>query len=254
LQQPVAHDVASHTHALFKHRWPTAHEAPVPQRQVPSPQLFALVVLQLVHAAPVCPHVFTSVNVTHVVPEQHPVGHVVTSHTQLPLTQCKFDAHTLPVPHRQLPVLQLSAFAVSQVPQAPPAVPHCDVVPGATQTPPAQHPVGHDVASHTHALFKHRCPTPHAAAVPHRQLPSPQLFALVALQAVQVAPLTPHWLVVGVATQALPTQHPVAHEVASHTHAPATHLVPLAQAAFAPHRQVPLSQLSAALAVHAKQL
>jgi hypothetical protein len=156
LQQPVRQEVASHVHALLTHRWPTPHGAPVPQRHVPSPQLFARVVLQVVHAAPPSPQLLTSVTVTHVVPEQQPEGQVVASHTQLPRTQCKVEPQAEPLPQRQPPVLQLSALAVSHVPQLAPEVPHCEVVPGATQVVPEQQPVGHDVESHTQALLKHR--------------------------------------------------------------------------------------------------
>jgi hypothetical protein len=87
--------------------------------------------------------------------------------------------------------------------------------------------------------------------VPQRQLPSPQLLARVALHAAHAAPFEPHCVIVGVPTHELPTQHPVAHDVASHTHAPATHLEPVEQAPLKPQRQVPLSQLSAELGVQA---
>jgi hypothetical protein len=50
-QQP-AQDVASHTHALLKQRWPAPQEAPLPQRHPPEPQLLATVVLHETHWAP----------------------------------------------------------------------------------------------------------------------------------------------------------------------------------------------------------
>lgn len=219
LQQPVGHEVASHTHVLLEHRCPTAQVAPVPHRQVPLPQLFARVESQVLQAAPPWPQALTSGAATQVVPEQQPVGQVVESHTQLPLTQCKLEPQPAWVPQRQLPVLQLSAFVVSQVVQLAPLTPHCEVVGGVTQLVPAQQPVEQDEESQTHALFEHRWPTLHAAPVPHRQEPLPQLFARKVLQAVHDAPLVPHCVVVAGVTQVAPAQQPVAQVVESHTQA-----------------------------------
>jgi hypothetical protein len=56
---------------------------------------------------------------------------------------------------------------------------------------PAQHPLGHDVASHTQAPLTQRWPAPQAGPVPQVQLPFVQLSALVALQATHAAPLVP---------------------------------------------------------------
>jgi hypothetical protein len=60
-------------------------------------------------------------------------------------------------------------------------------------------------------------------------------------------------LAVVAVTQVVPAQQPAPHDVESHTLAPATHLKPPPHGALAPHWHVPLSQLSAELAVHAKQ-
>lgn len=46
LQQPWVHEVASHTQALLKHRWPIPQAGLVPQRHAPLPQLFARAVSQ----------------------------------------------------------------------------------------------------------------------------------------------------------------------------------------------------------------
>lgn len=73
-----------------------------------------------------------------------------------------------------------------------------------TQSAPAQQPVGHVVASHTHWLLKQRCPVVHAGPVPHRQLPVPQLFATVGSHAVHAAPWVPHALGDGADTQVVP--------------------------------------------------
>ncbi len=59
-QQPFGHDMASHTHAPFMHRWPASHGGPPPQRQAPSiEQVSTLPVSQPMHAAPAVPHVDT---------------------------------------------------------------------------------------------------------------------------------------------------------------------------------------------------
>ncbi len=129
LQQPVGHDVASHTHwPLPLHSWPDA-QAP--------------------HATPPVPHdpLDSPANSSHV-PDavQHP-GHDVPAQEHAPLAQ---DS---PVP---------------QAEQALPPVPHwvADCVASGTHVVPSQQPVGHDVASHTHwpIVLLHSWP---AAHVPH---------------------------------------------------------------------------------------
>jgi hypothetical protein len=87
-------------------------------------------------------------------------------------------------------------------------------------------------------------PAPHCAFVPHMQPPAPQLSASVALQAVQVAPPTPHAASVFPALQVLPLQQPV-QVVGSHTQVPAWQSWPTAHCAVVPHWQLPLApQLS----------
>ena len=56
LQQPCRHEVASHTQVLLKQRVPAPHDAPVPQRQLPLPQLLATVVSQAAQLLPRVPH------------------------------------------------------------------------------------------------------------------------------------------------------------------------------------------------------
>ena len=78
-----------------------------------------------------------------------------------------------------------------------------------------------------------------------------QLSVVVALQLAHMPPFTPQ-ADIECARQVLPAQHPEAHEVPSHTHAPPTQRCPGAQAAPLPHRHVPLvEQLSAKVAPHA---
>ena len=81
LQQPVAHEVASQMHWLLKQREPVPQAAPVPQRHAPPPQLFAVVVSQVMHMEPLPPHWVGETAVMHVVPAQQPVGHEVASQT-----------------------------------------------------------------------------------------------------------------------------------------------------------------------------
>lgn len=82
----------------------------------------------------------------------------------------------------------------------------------------------------------------------------PQLFARTELQAVQAAPPLPHWDGVTRVTHVAPLQQPFGHVVASQTHWPETQR-PVEHAGPKPHRQEPLSQLSAeraSQAVHAE--
>lgn len=79
---------------------------------------------------------------------------------------------------------------------ARPALPHAlGVLPG-SHIPPAQHPLGQEVASHVHAPARHRCPVAQAGAPPHRQSPPPEQESLVVpSQAPQTqAPPTHCWL------------------------------------------------------------
>jgi hypothetical protein len=80
------------------------------------------------------------------------------------------------------------------------------------QTLPAQQPLGHDIASHTHAPPMHRCPVPHAAPAPHRHEPPVHESAPVPHET-HDAPMRPHARRVGGVTHVEPEQHPVAHEV-----------------------------------------
>jgi hypothetical protein len=106
--------------------------------------------------------------------------------------------------------------------QAFPALPHCVVLGAVTQLEPLQHPVGHDVGSHTHVPPEHRWPAAHAGPVPHRHCPPVQALA-VAPHAMQAAPPPPHCDVDGLVTHVEPLQHPEGHEVGSHTHVPLEH-------------------------------
>ena len=81
------------------------------------------------------------------------------------------------------------------------------------QTLPAQHPVGQEVASQTHAPPTQRWPAPHAAPPPQVQPPAMQPSALLGSQDTHAPPPAPH--VVGEAVWHVePVQHPSGQVVA----------------------------------------
>jgi hypothetical protein len=141
LQQPVAHDDASHTHCPVV----VLHSCPVAQAP---------------HVAPPVPHdavdseAYTS-HVPIVPPLQQPLGQVFALHEHRPTV----------VSHSALP----HAW------QAAPPVPHseADSLEYGTHVLPLQQPFGHDTASHTHCpvVGLHSWPAVHAAhaapPVPH---------------------------------------------------------------------------------------
>jgi hypothetical protein len=95
--------------------------------------------------------------VMHAVPLQHPVGQVVESQTHWPEAQCSDAPQGALEPHRQPPFAQLSAFAMSQAPQAAPPVPQAATVPGDWHAPLAsQQPALQEIESQTQVLLKHR--------------------------------------------------------------------------------------------------
>lgn len=191
-QQPSGHEVPSHTQVLPMHRWPSAHAGPVPQRHPPMAEQLSERASHTAHVDPASPQV-ASERVAHTAPWQQPLGHDVASQMHRPPTQRWPPAQAGPVPHWQAPVvLQRLALLMSQAAHAAPAVPQA-VKDGVVHTPPAQHPDGHDVASHMHVPFMHRCPEPHGGALPQRHSPSmEQVSARSGSQAVQAAAPTPH--------------------------------------------------------------
>lgn len=122
-QQPVAQEVASHTHSPPTHRWPPAHAAPEPQPQPPPEHESARSTLQVEQAPPTAPQDDSDIAL-QVWPTQHPPGHEVASHTQVPPAQRWPVPQGTPVPHWQNPVApQAPLFAGSQVRHAEPRVP-----------------------------------------------------------------------------------------------------------------------------------
>jgi len=216
----------------------------IPPLQVPAPHDWQL--------APPLPHIVSLVPVSQVLPEQQPV-HDVESHAHAPPAQCWPAAQGAPLPHWQAPLAeQMSAVSGLQVRQTVPAVPQV-ARSGSLHVVPVQQPPGQDVASQTQAPARQCWPGPQAAEVPHRHSPAVQLSALVALQAMQVAPAVPQLVVDGV-WQVEPVQQPPAHDIASQTQAPTTQCWPLPQVGPLPHEQAPEAlQLSALLSSHATQ-
>lgn len=224
MQHP-GHRAASHTHEPMSHRWPAPHGAFAPQRQTPLVlQVSALRVEQPTHATPDRPHVATD-DVRHTVPSQQPFAQLVTLQTAvathwlpMQLVPAPHDTQTPPsrpqavlaVPVRQVPDWQQpaqfpgpqglthcllehveahAAHEAPPVPQAPVAVP-------GWHTPATQQPIGHVCAL--------QVPTQE----PPSQVPWPHDS--------QALPCEPHAMLVGLITQLVPMQQPLAHEVELH--------------------------------------
>lgn len=129
LQQPLAHDAPSHTHAPPEQRWPAPHAALLPQRHAPPLHPSAFDGSQATHAAPLAPHC-ALVGALQVLPAQQPPAQVAAlqpSHA--------WFTHVIPV-H--------AAQATPPVPQA--AV----LVPAWQRWFASQQPLGHELALHTH--------------------------------------------------------------------------------------------------------
>jgi hypothetical protein len=220
-QQPLGHDVASHTHlpcalqrwfALHATHWPPltpqlvfdeAWHTPFEQQpaqlvlpQLHAPLLHVCPVEHVPHALPDAPHaaaVCPAWATQRFCASQHPPGHDAGVHTHAPVL-----LHTCPVAH---------------APHAAPRAPHAAALSDAyaTHVLPLQQPFGHDAASHTHLpAALHSWPAPHAA---------------------HAAPATPQVVFVDVTHTPALEQHPDAHEVAPHVHAPLAHACPAAHAA-----------------------
>jgi hypothetical protein len=98
-------------------------------------------------AWPPTPQASSALPGRQVSPEQQPFGHEVPSHRQRPPMQRVLGPQDGPAPQAQLPSAeQPSALEGSQATQAFPATPQVAVV-RALQTPSAQQPSGHEVAS-----------------------------------------------------------------------------------------------------------
>jgi hypothetical protein len=162
-------------------------------------------------------------------PLQQPFGQPTESQTQAPLTQCRPAPHDAPVPHLQVPPLQLSFCVVLHVPQVAPAVPHWLVVRLVMQVLPEQQPFGQLLELQTQAPPTHAWPLPHAGFVPHMHTPFVQVLAVVEVHVVQVTPLVPQLANVLVVLHAPLLQQPVGHDVPSQMQALPPQRVPAPQ-------------------------
>jgi hypothetical protein len=191
-QQPDPHEMASHTHAPFRHCCPEAHDAPVPQVHSPAVEHPSDVSgAQVPQVPPGGAHVFSESGV-QMVPLQQPLGQDVASHLQVLSEQCSPGLHDGPAPHWHAPLPEhVSASVGSQAKHVAPPAPHVAML-LSLHVVPSQQPV-QDVASQTHALPTHLCPAEHALCPPHVHCPAAeQPSAAVAPHAMHVAPPAPH--------------------------------------------------------------
>ena len=147
LQQPLGHEVASHTQRPPAQRCPSPHAGSPPQVHFPPEQASALEAEHWTQAAESLPQA-ERLGAVHVVPLQQPSAHVQLVHA--PAGQTSPEGHGA---------------------HASPALPHALATLPGWQTPSAQHPLGQEVASQVHAPARHRCPVLHAGALPQRQSP-----------------------------------------------------------------------------------
>ena len=154
-------------------------------------------------------------------------------HTHAPPTQARPAPQAAPVPHLQVPPLQVSAVAGLHAEQAAPPLPQV-AVELAWHTPLEQHPLG--------------------------QLPGPQPLQALPTQVCgegqlwHAPPAAPHAAVWVPAWHWLLAQHPVGQLAALQMHAPPTQRWPAPQAGVLPQLQAPVLQLSevaASQAAHA---
>lgn len=139
-------------------------------------------------------------------PEQQPDGHELASHTQSPTTQCWPAMHAGPSPHAHVPSsAHTSARIGSHVLHTPPAAPHA-MGDGCRQLAPEQHPPG-QVA----LLQPLQTPASHVSPAAHTSHARPAL---------------PHAITSVPGRHVSPSQQPLAHDVASQTHAPASQRCP----------------------------
>ncbi len=88
-------------------------------------------------------------------------------------------------------MVHASALFAGHAAQATPNRPHAISVP-ALQTPAAQHPLGHEVASHWHLPATQRWPAAQAAPVPQVHAPAvEQVSATFASHVAHAAPAAP---------------------------------------------------------------
>jgi hypothetical protein len=183
---------------------------------------------------------------------QQPLGQLVALQTQAPFTQTWPLGQAEPVlPQTHATKVQVSAL-LPQARQAPPLVPHADVVLPATHVPLAQQPPLQRLVE-LHAEVQ--VPLLHAmsagqslaALQPQTPLDRHTWPAPLVAQLTQAAPPVPQVVVPEGWQLPLLSQQPLGQLVALHTQAPFTQARPLGQAALVvPQTQMPLLQVSPA--------
>ncbi len=233
-QQPLRHESASQMQVPATQRWPALQAGPAPHAQAPDDvQLSATPGSQVMHAAPVAPHL-DSDGETQVAPSQQPLGHEAGLQTHLPPTHLCAAPHSAAPPQVQAPVAeQASARVASQPMQTAPPLPQV-VSDGALQVAPEQQPPGQLVA------------------LQPLQCPAVQVWP--AGQVVQAPPPPPHEATLSPARQTPAAQQPVGQEVLSQTQVLATQRWPTVQVAPVPQRQSPLAEQLSERASHATQV
>ncbi len=196
-------------------------------------QLSAWALSHAPQLAPPIPQLASVLPTKQVLPEQHP-PHELASQMHAPPEQRCPVAQVLPVPQRQLPLVQLSARVASQAMQAAPPVLQA-LNAGVVQVLPEQQPFGQVcVLQPVHTPSRHCCEPG-------------QLW--------QLAPPAPHAAVEFPGRQVLPEQQPLGHDVASHTQVPLTQRWPAPHGLFVPHWHSPAAvQVFAREASHAAQV
>lgn len=171
-QQPVGQEIASHTHAPETQRRPLLQAGALPQVHAPAAeQRSAVVESHATQVPPPTPQLAAEM-VLQAPFAQQPLGHDVALHTHVPLTQVVPGPHAGPVPQRHAPLTASQALAAgsAQAAQAAPPVPQA-LADGGLHTPPAQQPLGHDCALHTHAPATQALPLAQARLEPQRHSP-----------------------------------------------------------------------------------
>jgi hypothetical protein len=230
-QHPLVHELASHTHRFELQCWPGEHAGPAPQPQAPLAEHASdSVTSHATQLAPAMPQLPIARS-RQLAPSQHPDGQELSSQMQSPATHRCPATHAVPSPHAHAPSgPQRSARIASHTRQTDPATPHALADCG-KQEAPEQQPFGQLAASQPEQL-----PARHVSPVGHDEHASPAL---------------PHAAASFPGRQLLPSQHPDAHEVASHTHALPSQRWPAAQLGPPPQPCVQLERpLGSGMHVH----
>jgi hypothetical protein len=228
LQQPLGHDVASHTQAPpVVHRCPVGHAGPEPHMHEPSTHTFARFTGHMTQLPPSSPQFVRFGAGTHASPLQQP-PHEALSHTHSPPTQRCPAAHGAPAPHAHSPCESQVSERASQLTHAAPGSPQAPAEIGRTHVEPEQHPSVHVVEQPAQTPFTHAS-APHEV---HAEPPEPQNALLVVMMHVS------------------PSQHP-SQLSASHTHVPLSQCCPGSHGSPVPHWQLPSSHRSASSGSHA---